>query len=53
LRLVPATEDGYSEVAKLQVFPSGHHGPSAPSFGAGRIFIRGAGEIAAVRLDLR
>jgi len=53
LRLVPATPDGYSEVARLQVFPPGQNGPAAPSFGAGRIFIRGAGEIAAVRLDLR
>ncbi len=51
LRLVAAVPEGYSETARLQVFPAGQHGSAAPSFGAGRIFVRGGAEIAAVRLD--
>ncbi len=50
LRLVAARPDRYSEVAILPVFPNRQNGPAAPSFGAGRIFVRGLQEIAAVRI---
>ncbi len=52
LHLVPASPAGFAETASLAVFPRGNHGATPPSFGAGRIFVRGSGEIAAVRLGL-
>ncbi len=51
LRLVAASPEGFHEAAALPVFPRGKHGVTAPSFGAGRIFVRGRNEIAAVRLS--
>ncbi|MDH3224534.1 MAG: PQQ-like beta-propeller repeat protein [Gemmatimonadota bacterium] len=50
LTLVAASPDGYREKAALEVFPSGGSSFTPPSFGAGRIFLRGAKEIAAIRL---
>lgn len=50
LRVVPATPKGYTEAASIAVFAPGDYTATAPSFGAGRIFLRGAREIAAVRL---
>ena len=51
LHLVEASRDGYKEVAPpLRVFPSGDHSLTSPSFGAGRVFLRGKSEIAAVRI---
>ncbi len=52
LSLVAASPAGFEEVATLQVFGPGQHGVTAPSFGAGRIFVRGSKAIAAVRLVL-
>jgi len=49
LHLVPASPAGYTEAATLSVF-SGGHSLTPPSFAAGRIFLRGAREIAAVRV---
>jgi outer membrane protein assembly factor BamB len=50
LTLVAASPEGYLEKAALKVFPSGGSSFTPPSFGAGRIFLRGATEIAAIRL---
>jgi len=52
LSLVAASREGYREVASLRVFPSGRYSLSPPSIGAGRIFLRGAQEMAAVRIAL-
>ncbi len=51
LHLVPASPAGFMQIASLPVFPRGDHGATPPSFGAGRIFVRGSGEIVAVRLE--
>ncbi|MGD8376700.1 MAG: PQQ-binding-like beta-propeller repeat protein [Acidobacteriota bacterium] len=50
LRVVPATPAGYTEAASIAVFAPGDYTAIAPSFGAGRIFLRGGRELAAVRL---
>jgi outer membrane protein assembly factor BamB len=52
LHLVAASREGYREAASLRVFPSGNYSPTPPSVGAGRIFLRGAREMAAVRIAL-
>ncbi len=49
LRLVAATPDGFVETATVSSTLRG--GATPPSFGAGRIFLRGEDEIAAVRLS--
>jgi len=49
LHLVEASRDGFVEVASRLVFPSGGS-VTPPSFAAGRIFLRGRKQIAAVRL---
>ncbi len=53
LSLVEASPSGFVVAATLEAFGPGQHGVTAPSFGAGRIFLRGAKEIAAVRLGLQ
>ncbi len=52
LSLVEASPSGFARAATLAVFAPGQHGVTAPSFGAGRIFVRGSKEVAAVRLVL-
>lgn len=52
LSLVEAVPSGFAETAALQVFHEGDHGATPPSFGAGRLFVRGSKAVAAVRLVL-
>ncbi len=51
LELVEAMPDRHSVAASATVFPGGASSTTPPSFGAGRVFLRSAEEIVAVRLD--